>query len=118
MRPAQGHVGTVLLLLACGADANVTDRHGDTALWKLVDQDLSEAALYMVPPPLVFLLGGVLFAGSAEFGAHPPPFLPPLCQAEEQGSATGGGEGACEGGGGLVVCIAGCADRGRAKVRG
>ena len=39
VRPAQGHVGTVLLLLACGADANVTDRHGDTALWKLVDQD-------------------------------------------------------------------------------
>ena len=45
---AQGHVNTVLLLLSCGADANVTDRHGDTALWKLVDQDLSEAALYMV----------------------------------------------------------------------
>ena len=45
---AQGHVNTVLLLLACGANANVTDRHGDTALWKLVDQDLSEAALEMV----------------------------------------------------------------------
>ena len=38
----------MLLLLACGANANVTDRHGDTALWKLVDQDLSEAALEMV----------------------------------------------------------------------
>ena len=45
---SKGHVNTVLLLLSCGADANVTDRHGDTALWKLVDQDLSEAALYMV----------------------------------------------------------------------
>jgi len=45
---AQGHVRTVLLLLSSGADANVTDRHGDTALWKLVDQDLSLAALSMV----------------------------------------------------------------------
>ena len=51
---AQGHVNTVLLLLSCGADANVTDRHGDTALWKLVDQDHSEAALYGARPPRLY----------------------------------------------------------------
>jgi len=45
---AQGHIETVLYLLKCGAEANVTDRHGDSALWKLIDQDLSDIGLEMV----------------------------------------------------------------------